>query len=70
MRQDGIKNMFDSIFGGRAKAYSPEGKGIQDERDIMQKLLEVWGTFQDLKHWAREAPPWTETEIPELKTSN
>jgi hypothetical protein len=40
-RKEGIKNMFDSIFGGRAKAYSPEGKGIKDERDIMQKLLEV-----------------------------
>jgi hypothetical protein len=57
--------MFQSIFGDRAKAYSPEGKGVYDERDIMQKLLEVWGIFQELKHYAREDLPW-ELEIPKL----
>ncbi len=56
--------MFQGIFGGRAEAYSPGGRGVKDERDIMQKLLEVWGTFQDLKHYAREPLPW-EIEIPE-----
>ena len=67
-RKDGIVNMFQGIFGGRAEAYSPGGRGVKDERDIMQKLLEVWGIFQDLKHYAREPMPWS-IEIPELKES-
>lgn len=65
-RKDGIINMFQGIFGGRAEAYSPGGRGVKDERDIMQKLLEVWGIFQELKHYAREPVPW-ETVIPEQK---
>jgi hypothetical protein len=60
----GIKNLFDGVFQGRAKAYSPEGKGIEDERDMVQKLLEVWGIFQKLKHYAREPLPWDEQEMP------
>lgn len=62
--KEGIKNLFEGVFGGRAEAYSPEGKGIYDERDIVQKLLEVWGTFQDLKHFARAPLPWEEQELP------
>lgn len=66
----GIKNLFDGVFGGRAQAYAPGGKGIHDERDIIQKMLEVWGTFQDLKHFARVPLPWEEQEMPEpAKTS-
>jgi len=68
-RRDGIINMFEGIFGGRAQAYSPGGRGVKDERDIMQKLLEVWGIFQDLKHYAREPMPWA-IEIPEPKQSS
>jgi hypothetical protein len=62
--KEGVKSLFDGIFGGRAKAYTPEGKGIEDERDMVQKMLEVWGIFQKLKHYAREPLPWEETELP------
>lgn len=61
----GIKTLFDGVFQGRAKAYSPEGKGIEDERDMIQKLLEVWGIFQKLKHFAREPLPWDEQKMPD-----
>lgn len=61
----GIKNMFAGIFGGRAEAYSPGGKGIEDERDMLQKVLEVWGIFQRLKHYSRAPLPWDEQELPE-----
>jgi hypothetical protein len=60
----GVIALFEGVFGGRAKAYSPEGKGIEDERDMVQKMLEVWGIFQKLKHYAREALPWEEKEMP------
>lgn len=66
----GIKNLFDGVFQGRAKAYSPEGKGIEDERDMIQKLLEVWGIFQKLKHFAREPLPWDEQEMPDPPEKN
>ncbi len=62
--KEGIANLFEGVFGGRAQAYSPEGQGIYDERDMIQKLLEVWGTFQDLKHFARAPLPWEEQEMP------
>lgn len=65
MEKAGIKTMFQGIFGGRTDAYSPEGKGIEDERDMLQKLLEVWGIFQRLKHYARAPLPWDEQELPE-----
>lgn len=68
--KEGIKTLFDGVFEGRAKAYSPEGKGIEDERDMIQKLLEVWGIFQKLKHFAREPLPWDEQEMPESPTKN
>ena len=60
----GVVNLFEGVFGGRAKAYSEEGEGIDDERDIVQKLLEVWGVFQRLKHFARQPLPWEEQEMP------
>jgi hypothetical protein len=59
-----VKTLFEGVFGGRAEAYSPEGKGIEDERDVLQKQLEVWGIFQRLKHWARQPLPWDEQELP------
>jgi len=62
--KDGVHTLFEGVFGGRAEAYSPEGKGIEDERDVIQKLLEVWGVFQRLKHFARQPLPWEEQEIP------
>lgn len=68
--KEGVQNYFDSVFQGRAKAYSEEGQGIQDERDILQKLLEVWGTFQELKHHARQPLPWEEQELPKLVDEN
>lgn len=64
MLQEGVKTLFDGVFEGRKGAYSEEGKGYQDERDFLQKLLEVWGTFQKLKHYARMALPWDEQELP------
>lgn len=68
--KEGIKNLFEGVFGGRAEAYAPGGKGIYDERDMVQKLLEVWGIFQELKHYARLPLPWDEQEMPEpTKTS-
>jgi hypothetical protein len=60
----GVQELFQGVFGGRAEAYSEEGKGIEDERDIVQKLLEVWGIFQRLKHFARQPLPWEEQELP------
>jgi hypothetical protein len=63
LEKQGISNLFEGVFGGRREAYSPEGKGIEDERDILQKLLEVWGIFQDLKHYARAPLPWEEQEV-------
>jgi hypothetical protein len=64
MEKSGIENMFHGIFGGRQEAYSPGGKGIEDERDMTQKLLEVWGIFQRLKHYSRAPLPWDEQELP------
>jgi hypothetical protein len=52
------------VFKGRQEAYSPEGEGVRDERDAVQKLLEVWGIFQKLKHNARMPLPWDEQELP------
>ncbi|HMD81948.1 MAG TPA: hypothetical protein VKE92_11600, partial [Anaerolineales bacterium] len=66
--KEGIRNLFDGVFGGRAEAYAPGGQGIFDERDMIQKLLEVWGTFQDLKHFARAPLPWEEQELPKPKS--
>lgn len=66
--KEGIRVLFDGVFGGRAEAYAPGGQGIYDERDMIQKLLEVWGTFQDLKHYARAPLPWEEQEMPQPKS--
>lgn len=62
--QEGIATLFHGVFGGRQKSYSPEGEGIEDEGDEIQKLLEVWGIFQQLKHLARAPLPWDRTEMP------
>ncbi|MBA3757044.1 MAG: hypothetical protein H0X02_12840, partial [Nitrosomonas sp.] len=62
--KEGVVALFQGIFGGRAEAYAPGGKGIEDERDMVQKMLEVWGIFQRLKHVAREDLPWDEKELP------
>ena len=56
--QEGITRIFQRIFKGRADAYSPGGEGINDQRDILQKYLEIWGLFQRLKMDARKALPW------------
>lgn len=63
-QKEGIKNLFEGVFGGRAEAYAPGGSGIYDPRDNLQKLLEVWGIFQELKHYARAPLPWEEQELP------
>lgn len=65
LQKEGIATLFEGIFGGRVEAYSPGGEGIEDERDAIQKLLEVWGIFQKLKHYARAPLPWDEQELPE-----
>lgn len=65
IEQQGIATLFEGVFGGRKEAYSPEGQGIRDERDLVQKMLEVWGIFQKLKHFARAPLPWDEQEMPE-----
>jgi hypothetical protein len=62
--KDSVKVLFEGVFGGRQEAYSDAGKGIQDERDILQKQLEVWGIFQRLKHWARQPLPWELNNMP------
>lgn len=56
--QEGITRIFKRIFKGRADAYSPTGEGLNDQRDILQKYLEIWGLFQRLKMDARKALPW------------
>lgn len=65
IEQQGVMTLFEGVFGGRQKAYSPEGEGYKDERDLTQKLLEVWGVFQKLKHFARMPLTWDEQELPE-----
>jgi hypothetical protein len=60
--REGIHNLFLGVFEGRKEAYGPGGKGINDERDVVQKLLEVWGIFQKLKHYGRAKLPWEETD--------
>ena len=67
-QREAIKNLFHGVFGGRAEAYSPGGKGIQDERDLTEKLLEVWGIFQRLRHAARAPLPWEEGDLPDSPT--
>jgi hypothetical protein len=64
IEQQGVQTLFEGVFGGRQKAYSEEGEGYKDERDLTQKMLEVWGVFQKLKHYARVALPWDEQEMP------
>lgn len=64
VQKEGIATLFHGVFGGRQEAYSPEGKGAEDERDAIEKLLEVWGIFQKLKHHARAPLPWEEQELP------
>jgi hypothetical protein len=54
----GIVTLFDAVFEARDEAYSPEGKGVADERDAQTKLLEVWGVFWKLKRAARAPLPW------------
>jgi hypothetical protein len=68
LEQQGIMTLFQGVFGGRQQAYSEEGEGYKDERDLVQKLLEVWGIFQNLKHFARLTLPWDEQEMPEDNT--
>ena len=63
--KEGAHNMFLNIFKGRMEAYGPEGEGNNDERDLMEKLLEVWGIFQRLRHATKEALPWEVQELPE-----
>jgi hypothetical protein len=63
--KEGAHNMFLNIFKGRMEAYGPEGEGNNDERDLMEKLLEVWGVFQRLRHAVKEALPWETQELPE-----
>lgn len=62
--KEGVVALFKGVFKGRQEAYSEEGKGFQDERDFLQKLLEIWGAFQKLKHYAREPLPWEAQELP------
>ncbi len=54
----GVETLFNAVFEARDEAYSPEGKGVADERDAQTKLLEVWGVFWKLKRAARAPLPW------------
>jgi hypothetical protein len=54
----GVETIFNGVFEARDEAYSPEGKGVADERDATTKLLEVWGVFWKLKRAARAPLPW------------
>lgn len=54
----GIETLFEMVYGARDEAYSPEGRGVADERDALTKLLEVWGVFWKLKRAARSPLPW------------
>lgn len=67
--QDGITRIFKRIFKGRADAYSPSGEGINDQRDILQKYLEIWGLFQRLKVDSRKALPWKDASWREAADS-
>ena len=61
--QTGVIRVFKRIFKGRADAYSPTGEGINDQRDILQKYLEIWGLFQRLKRDARKELPWKTSAV-------
>ena len=54
----GVETLFNAVFEARDDAYSPDGKGVADERDAQTKLLEVWGVFWKLKRAARSPLPW------------
>lgn len=61
--QAGVIRVFKRIFKGRADAYSPTGEGINDQRDVLQKYLEIWGLFQRLKRDARKELPWKTSAV-------
>lgn len=64
-----VKALHLELFRERQKAYSPDGEGIGDERDLINKLMEVWGLAGRLKDEARTPLPWTVAEIVAPKTS-
>jgi hypothetical protein len=68
--KEGIHNLFLNVFKGRMDAYSEMGKGIEDERDAVEKMLEVWGTFQNLRHYTKADLPWETQELPEEKEAH
>lgn len=67
--KDAIHNLFLNVFRGRQEAYSETGQGIEDERDAVEKMLEVWGTFQTMRHYVKTPLPWEEQELPLEKDS-
>ena len=61
----GVKNVFLALYRDRQEAYSEQGRGIEDERDMTHKLLEVWGVWQRLEAAVKAKLPWEEQEMPE-----
>jgi hypothetical protein len=45
---------YDAVVVPRQHAYRGFGRGLDDPRDTIVKLLEMWGIFEDLKHLANE----------------
>lgn len=48
------ESLYDQVVVARQKAYLPGGLGIDDPRDTIVKVLEVWGLFEPLKHIVQE----------------
>lgn len=57
-----VRDLWHQLFKGRQEAYSPRGRGTNDERDFTNKLLEVWGIGDALKEHAYTPLPWAEKD--------
>lgn len=67
---EGVHELYVQVYKGRQEAYSPEGKGINDSRDALEKLLEQWGIFQRLKEQVHEPLPWKESHWGSVHTAD
>lgn len=59
-----VRTMWKQLFDSRQEAYSPAGGGLNDERDMTGKILEVWGIGSRLKERAYHPLPWQDQELP------
>lgn len=56
--RDAIKALYRKLKADRAAAYGPEGKGIEDPRDAVHKMLQVWDVWGRLEGRTHLKFPW------------